>query len=251
MAENNSSPPSDQPLRPPVSYAPHYHRGEIGLLHSVDCVVLGFYRNELHLLLYRFPYEPLVGHWALLGGLVRPETSLDTAALQTVQKLTGLADVYMDQVYTYGAVSRVPSERVITTCYYALIAVEPTRKRLSSAYEATWHPISKVAGLELVYDHQQMLRKALNQLRHRVRYQPVGMELLPEKFTMTELQQLYESILSRPLDKRNFSRRILELKLVNKLDEKQKDTSRRGAYYYQYDPIRYRQYLRDGFLVDL
>lgn len=235
----------------PVSYAPHFHRGEIGLLHSVDCVVFGFYRDELHVLLHRFPYEPHVGHWALLGGFVRPEAGLDETALQTVQHLTGLTNVFLDQVHTFGAVDRVPSERVITTCFYALIAVEPTLAQLSTEFQATWHPISRVGGLNLVYDHPQMLGKALRQLRRRVRYQPIGFELLPEKFTMTELRQLYESVLDRPLDKRNFTKKVLGMNLLEKLDEKQKETSRRGAHYYRFDARRYRDYQEQGFLFDL
>lgn len=236
---------------PPISYAPHYHRGEIGLLHSVDCVILGFYRNELHVLLHRFPYEPFVRHWALLGGFVQLDTDLEEAALQTVRRLTGLSSIYMDQVHTFGKMGRVPSERVITTCYYALIAVEPTLSQLSTAYEATWHPVSRIDGLDLVYDHPQMLAKALQQLRRRIRYQPVGFELLPEKFTMTELRQLYESILDRPLDKRNFNKKVLGMNLLQKLDEKQKETSRRGAHYFRFDPTRYQQYLDQGFLFEL
>lgn len=246
LSTDTQTPPS-----PLISYAPHYHRGEIGLLHSVDCVILGFYRDELHVLLHRFPFEPLVGHWALLGGFVSPDVSIDDAALQTVQRLTGLRNVYMEQVHTFGAVDRVPSERVITTCYYALIAVEPTLTQLSPTFEATWHPISRVGGLDLVYDHPLMLEKALSQLRRRVRYQPIGFELLPERFTMTELRQLYESILDRPLDKRNFTKKVLGMNLLQKLDEKQKETSRRGAFYYRFDPQRYRQYLDKGFLFEL
>ncbi|GAA4406185.1 NUDIX domain-containing protein [Nibrella viscosa] len=237
--------------RQPQDVVPEYHGEEPSFHHTVDCVILGFHRTELHVLLHRFPYKPYKGHWALLGGFVTPDASLDETALQTVQRLTGLENIYMEQVYTFGEVRRVPTERVITTCYYALIRVEPTLDQLSPHYQATWHPLSQIPNLDLVYDHPLMLRKAIEQLRLRIRLQPIGFELLPEKFTMTELRQLYESILDRPLDKRNFNKKVLAMNLLQKLEEKQKDTSKRGAFYYQFDAERYRQYLEKGFLFEL
>jgi 8-oxo-dGTP diphosphatase len=228
-----------------------YHANEPSLHHTVDCVILGFYQTELQVLLHRFPFEPLTGHWALLGGFVEPDDSLEQAALRTVRRLTGLENIYMEQVHTFGEVGRVPTERVITTCYYALIRAEPTLDKLSYDYDATWHPLSQVADLRLVYDHPLMLEMALNRLREQVRFHPIGFELLPERFTLTELRQLYESILGRPLDKRNFTKKVLTMNLLQKLDEKQKDTSKRGAYLYQFDPVRYQQFQQDGFLFNL
>ena len=234
-----------------ASASPHYHQGEVGLLNSVDCVIFGFYGTELHVLLHRFLYDPFKGYWALLGGFVHPEENIDDAARNTVERLTGLDNVYMEQVYTFGAVYRVPTERVITTCYYALIEVEPTLSKLSHEYGATWHPISQISQLDLVYDHLQMFQKALEQLRRKVRYQPIGFELLPDKFTMLELRNLYESILGRPLDKRNFSKKILNMNLLQKLKEKQKGTSRRGAYYFRFDEKRYQELAAKGFLFEI
>ncbi|MCU0340865.1 MAG: NUDIX hydrolase [Spirosomaceae bacterium] len=236
---------------PNAHFASSYHAGEIALLNSVDCVIFGFYGTELHVLLHRFLYEPFKGHWALLGGFVHPSESVDDAARNTVERLTGLQNVYMEQVYTFGGVLRVPTERVITTCYYALIEVEPTLSALSAEYGATWWPISQVASLDLVYDHPQMFEKSLEQLRRKVRYQPVGFELLPEKFTMLELRRLYESILGRTLDKRNFSKKILKMNLLHKLKEKQKGTSRRGAFYFRFDEKTYHELLEKGFLFEV
>jgi len=230
---------------------PHYHKTEVGLLNSVDCVIFGFYGTELHVLLHKFPYEPFKGFWALLGGFVHPTESVDDAARNTVERLTGLENVYMEQVYTFGNVLRVPTERVITTCYYALIEVEPTLAQLSPEFGATWWPISKVPDFNLVYDHPQMFDKSLEQLRRKVRYQPVGFELLPPKFTMLELRHLYESILGRPLDKRNFSKKILNMNLLIKLKEKQKGTSRRGAYFFSFDEHRYEELVAKGFLFEI
>lgn len=236
---------------PNQHFSPHYHAGEIALLNSVDCVIFGFQGTELHVLLHRFPYEPFRGHWALLGGFVHSSESIDVAARNTVERLTGLQNVYMEQVYTFGDVLRVPTERVITTCYYALIEVEPTLTALSPAYGATWWPVSKVALLNLVYDHPQMFEKALEQLRRKVRYQPIGFELLPDKFTMLELRCLYESILGRTLDKRNFSKKVLKMNLLQKLKEKQKGTSRRGAFYFRFDEKIYNELVEKGFLFEV
>jgi 8-oxo-dGTP diphosphatase len=244
MTDTNLLPTNDD-------FTLHYHAGEISLLNSVDCVIFGFLGKELHVLLHRFPYEPFKGHWALLGGFVLPTIGLDEAARQTVERLTGLENVYMEQVYTFGNALRVPTERVITTCYYALIEVAPTLSKLSQKYGATWLPISEVPALDMVYDHPQMFQKALEQLRRKVRYQPVGFELLPDKFTMLELRNLYESILGRPLDKRNFSKKILSMNLLQKLKEKQKGTSRRGAHFFRFDEARYQELVASGFLFEV
>ncbi len=230
---------------------PQYHANEISLLNSVDCVVFGFQGAELNVLLHKFPYEPYKGHWALLGGFVLPDIDMDESARQTVEHLTGLKNVYMEQIYTFGSVKRVPTERVITTCYYALIEVEPTLSKLSPEFGASWHPISEMPVLDLVYDHPKMIEKALDQLRRKVRYQPLGFELLPDKFTMTELRNLYESILGRDLDKRNFSKKVLSMNLLQKLKEKQKGTSRRGAYFFRFDENRYQELLSKGFLFEV
>ena len=230
---------------------PQYHDNEVSLINAVDCAIFGFYNTELHILLHKFPYDPFKGHWALLGGFVLPEVSIDDSARQTLQHLTGLKDVYMEQIYTFGNVKRVPTERVITTCYYALIEVEPTLAKLTPEFGATWHSISEVSKLELVYDHYLMFEKALEQLRRKVRYQPIGFELLPEKFTMTELRNLYESILGRDLDRRNFSKKVLSMNLLQKLKEKQKGTSRRGAFFFRFDQKRYQELLAKGFLFEV
>jgi 8-oxo-dGTP diphosphatase len=225
-----------------------YHAQEISLLNSVDCVIFGFDGQEIKVLLVRFPYEPFRGHWSLIGGFVKPEISIDEAARQTVQKMTGLDDVYMEQVYSFGDVQRVPSERVITTCYYALIRVEPTLSKLTRQFEATWTSIKELPPM--VYDHAEMLDKALNKLRRKVRYQPIGFELLPEKFTMTELRSLYNSILGKDLEKRNFSKKFFNLGLLRKLDEQNKLTSRRGAFYFRFDEQKYHELISEGYLLE-
>ncbi len=226
-----------------------YHKTEAALLHSVDCVILGFLQDELKVLLIRFPYQPFKGHWSLIGGFVNIDTDIDTTARVTVEKMTNLENVYMEQVHTFGNVKRVPSERVITTCYYALINVEPTLHILSKEFDATWHSLDKLPPL--VYDHEQMVRVAVDKLREKVRRQPIGFELLPKKFTMSQLLKLYESILGRSLDKRNFNKKILSMNLLEKLDEKDTENSKRGAFYFQFQLEKYTQLLSNGYLFDL
>jgi 8-oxo-dGTP diphosphatase len=163
--------------------------------------------------------------------------------------MTGLSEVYMEQVYTYGDVDRVPSERVITTCYFALIRIEPTLLNLTKTYDATWFPVSKIPML--VYDHSFMLNKALSNLRRKIRFQPVGFELLPEKFTMTELRNLYQSILARELEKRNFTRKVMKMGILKRLSEKERSTSKKGAFFFCLNKKRYQVLLEKGFLFDM
>ncbi len=228
---------------------PIYHSLERALLNSVDCVILSFQGTELHVLLVRFPFEPFKGHWALIGGFITPAVSIDETARTTVKKMTGLSDVFMEQVHTFGEVERVPSERVITTCYLALIKIELTLVALTSTYEATWFPISQLPLL--VYDHSLQLETALSNLRRKIRFQPVGFELLPEKFTMTELRNLYQSILGRDLEKRNFTRKVLKMNMLLKLREKDRVTSKKGAFLFRLNSKRYKILLDKGFLFDM
>ncbi len=222
-----------------------FHRSEMPLLNSVDCVVFGFRKNVLHVLLVKFPYEPYQGHWSLIGGFVLPHVDLDISARITVEKMTGIENVYMEQVHTFGEINRVPSERVITTCYYSLINVEPTLPVLTKAHEATWFSINDLPGL--VYDHQAMFDAALRKLREKVGQQPIGLELLPEKFTMYQLLKLYESILAKEMDKRNFYKKLMKMNLLEKLAEKDTENSKRGAFYYKFDLEKYQDLVNEGF----
>jgi 8-oxo-dGTP diphosphatase len=226
-----------------------FHLIEKTFLHSVDCVVLGFQGTELHVLLVRFPYEPFRGHWSLIGGFVKPELSIDETARITVETMTGLKNIFMEQVHTFGNIDRVPSERVITTSYYALIRLEPTLLNLTKTFDATWFPVSKVP-LQ-VYDHSFILEKALNVLRRKIRFQPVGFELLSKKFTMTELRNLYQSILGRELEKRNFTRKVMQMGFLKKLAEKDKTTSKKGSFLFCLNKKRYEVLLDNGFLFDM
>lgn len=228
---------------------------------SVDNVIFGFDEGELKVLLIQRGTIPHKGQWALPGDLVYPQEDLDTAAARVLNQLTGLDNVYLEQVNAFGAVDRHPLGRVITIAYYALIKVSDyTVTPASFAHYARWHAIPKVG--QLAFDHNAILSVCIARLKEKVRKEPVGFELLPPKFTLTELQQLYESILcvdqdtklldrSKGLDKRNFRKKILGMNLLIDLEELQENVSHRPAKLYQFDWSRYQEFVSSGFSFDL
>jgi 8-oxo-dGTP diphosphatase len=218
---------------------------------AVDCIVFGYdiLEKEIKLLLIKRSFEPAKGKWSLAGGFVNEEESLDEAARRILFNLTGLKKVYMEQSFCYGAVDRDPGSRVISISYFAIIKIQDIDNQLKEENGAHWSPISKLP--ELVFDHMAMVVKALNELKRQVKVKPVGFELLPEKFTLVQLQNLYEAIYQKKADKRNFRKKILSMNLLRKLDEKEKETSRKGAYYYQFISERYEKFKKDGFYFDL
>jgi 8-oxo-dGTP diphosphatase len=211
---------------------------------SIDCVLFGFDEKELKVLLIKRQEEPLAGHWALPGGFVEPSEDLDFAARRILKELTGMPDIYMDQVHTFGNVERFPLGRVISVSYYALVK----KSNYTLAHDADlieWRPVSDIHSL--VFDHTDIFKKALEKLQNKVRFHPVGFELLPEKFTLTQLQNLYERILGKSLDKRNFRKRLLGMNLVVGLDEIETGVSHRAAQYFKFDPQKYKEFLAQGF----
>src|SRR4026207_707588 len=180
---------------------------------TVDCVVFGFDEGELKVLLIQRGLEPFKGKWALPGGFVRVEETLDDAARRELAEEAGLKDIFLEQLYTFGEVDRDPRERVVSVAYYALVklsAHEP--KAATDASDARWFPISNVP--KLAFDHAEILATALARLKGKVRYQPIGFELLPPKFTLSQLQHLYEVVLATELDKRNFRKKVLSFGFV-------------------------------------
>jgi len=218
---------------------------------AVDCIIFGYdiLEKELKLLLIKRGFEPAKGKWSLAGGFVLENESLDEAASRILFNLTGLKNVYMQQNYTYGEVNRDPGARVISTSYYALIKIQNIDNRLAEINGAHWRPISRLP--ELIFDHPKMVERALEELRNQIKIKPVGFELLPEKFTLVQLQDLYEAICQRKIDKRNFRKKILSMNLLEKLDEKEKLTSRKGAWYYRFNPDKYKTFTRSGFYFNL
>jgi len=218
---------------------------------AVDCIVFGYdiLEKEIKLLLIKRSFEPAKGKWSLIGGFVNENESLDEAASRILLNLTGMKNVFMEQSYTYGSVNRDPGARVISTSYFALIKIQDIDKKLKELNGAQWRSISSLP--ELIFDHSAMVAKALEELICQAKVKPVGFELLPEKFTLVQLQDLYEAIYQRLIDRRNFRKKILSMNLLQKLDEKETTTSKRGAYYYQFISERYDSFKKDGFYFNL
>jgi 8-oxo-dGTP diphosphatase len=217
---------------------------------SVDCIIFGFDEHEIKILLIERAADPSKGMWALPGGFVEPEEDLDNAAKRILEELTGLSNIYMEQVMTFGEVNRYPLGRVISVAYYALVKIEDYKLRAASlASDARWHSISKTPTL--VFDHNKILLAGEEKLKRRVRYQPIGFELLPKKFTLTQLQKLYEAILGVTLDKRNFRKKMLSMDLIIKLDESEINVAHRAARYFKFDKNKYKALQSKGFIFEV
>jgi 8-oxo-dGTP diphosphatase len=218
---------------------------------AVDCIIFGYdiLEKELKLLLIKRSFEPAKGQWSLAGGFIDEDESLDEAAIRILLNLTGLKNVFMEQSYCYGAVDRDPGTRVISTSYFALIKIQDIDKKLKDLNGAHWHSISSLP--ELIFDHSEMVAKTLEELQCQVKVKPVGFELLPEKFTLVQLQNLYEAIYQRMIDTRNFRRKIISMNILQKLEEKETTTSKKGAFYYKFIAERYESFKKEGFYFDL
>lgn len=218
---------------------------------AVDSIIFGYDEEgrELKVLLLKRNFQPAMGEWSLMGGFVNSNESIDEAAKRILIQLTGLSEVYMEQLYTFGDVDRDPGDRIISVAYFALIKINDSDLELVRSHGATWIPISAMP--QLIFDHSAMIDRALKKLQIRARTQPIGFELLPDKFTIPQLQGLYEAIYNKSLDKRNFRRKLLSMDLLEKLEEKEKESSRKGAWYYRFDAQKYDDLLKRGFNFEL
>ena len=217
---------------------------------TVDCVVFGMDEGDLKVLLIKRGVEPFAGKWALPGGFVRMDESLDDAARRELEEEAGIRPSHLEQLYTFGEPGRDPRGRVVTVAYFALVTLSDHRVHASTdAREAAWFSVWDTP--KLAFDHADILGTALQRLKGKVRYQPIGFELLPPKFTLTQLQRLYEIILERELDKRNFRKKILSMELLEELDEVEQDVSHRAARLYRFDHKKYKQLEKAGFNFEL
>jgi 8-oxo-dGTP diphosphatase len=217
---------------------------------TVDCVIFGLDESDLKVLLIQRGQAPFEGQWALPGGFVQMNEMLDEAARRELQEETGVSNVFLEQLYTYSGVDRDPRERVVTVAYFALVKLCDHRiKATTDARNAAWFAVHDTP--KLAFDHAQILEQAQERLKAKVRYQPVGFELLPEKFTLTQLQRLYETILERELDKRNFRKKILGMDLLVELDEIEQDVAHRAARLYSFDRKKYQKLAQKGFNFEL
>ncbi len=218
---------------------------------AVDCIIFGYdlLEKEIKLLLFKRNFEPAKGKWSLAGGFVEKNESLDNAASRILRKLTGLDSVYLKQSYTYGEIDRDPGDRVISVAYFSLIALRDINKELTQQNGVSWRSLSRLP--DLIFDHSSMIKRALSDLQSQIKIKPVGFELLPEKFTLVQLQNLYEAIYQRSVDKRNFRKKILSMGILEKLDEKEKETSKKGAYYFKFNEDTYKRLKQNGFYFNL
>lgn len=199
---------------------------------SIDCVIFGYEKEQLKLLLFRRIIEPAKGELSLIGGWIKEDESAEDAARGVLQYITGLKDIYLEQVRAFSKPDRDPGGNVITIVFNALIKIEKHSKELIKEFGAEWFPISEVPPL--IFDHDEMLKIAFEKLRLKASYNLIGRQLLPKKFTITQLRNLYNEIFQKNFEPANFRKKILSLKLLERLNEKDMSDSRKGAYYYRF-----------------
>jgi len=217
---------------------------------TTDCVIFGFGNGELKILLIERGIEPFKGKWAFPGGFMRENENSDECAKRELQEETGLEKIFIEQLFTFSDIDRDPRGRVVTIAYYALVKlVQYKIEAGDDANNAKWFPISQIPTL--AFDHDRILRMAINRLRGKIRYQPIGFELLPEKFTIPELQNLYETVLEIKLDRRNFRKKILDTGLLIDHNESIKGQPHKGANLYSFNVIKYQQLSNTGFNFEI
>ncbi len=217
---------------------------------TVDCVIFGLSEDSLKVLLIQRAHDPYSGYWAFPGGFVDMDETTEVAARRELAEETGIQEMFMEQLYTFSGVDRDPRERVVSVAHFALVKLSDYKVTAGSdANRAEWFAVDQVP--KLAFDHDQILQVALARLKGKVRYQPIGFELLPEKFTLGQLQKMYEHILGRELDKRNFRKKILGMELLLPLTEQQKGVSHRAAKLYQFDRAKYQALEASGFMFEI
>ena len=207
------------------------------LLAAVDCIIFGFDGTALKLLVIQRAFEPEKGKWSLMGGFVQQDENCLEAANRVLTQLTGLDGVYMEQLRSFSKPNRDPKERTISIAYYSLIDIHQYEKQISDQYHPEWFELNHLP--ELIFDHNEMVEMAIKRLRYKAAIHPVLFELLPQKFTIPQLQILYEAVYGTEFDKRNFSRKLLSTGLLVKQKDKDKESSKKGAFYYMLDKKQY------------
>jgi 8-oxo-dGTP diphosphatase len=216
---------------------------------SVDCVIFGYHECELRVLLIQRGTEPFENYWALPGDLVYPNEDLDSAASRILNDLTTLNNIPIKQVQTFGKVDRHPLGRVITVAYLALVEPADLAPHASSwASQTQWHSINEIP--QLAFDHQQILDVSLEELKSRVLQEDIWSKVLPQKFTLTQFQEVFETILGKSFDKGNFRKKVVKYKFLKQLDEAQKNVSHRPSLLYVFDAQKFAEMKLKGFSFD-
>lgn len=212
---------------------------------AVDCIIFGFDGENLKILLVQRDFEPKMGEWSLMGGFIGDKESSDQAANRVLNTLTGLENIYLEQLNTYTETDREPTARIMSISYYALINIEKNIQ-INEKYNAKWFDLKERP--QLIFDHNEMVKDAVLRLRRRATTRPIGFELLTEKFTMKDLQNLYEAIFDEKYDKRNFTSKFNALDILVKTSEKDMSSSKKGSFLYTFDEKKYNKKISEGFM---
>lgn len=219
------------------------------ILVAVDCIIFGVQNNELKLLVFKREVEPLAGQWSLIGDFIRKDEAVSVAAERVLKELTGLTDIYMEQLHSFGAVDRDLGDRVISIAYWSLIRIDQVHLKFKiENHESEWVPFNQLPPL--VLDHNDMIEKAIRTLRERAKFHPIGFELLPSEFTLPQLLMVYQAIYNQEIDDRNFRKKILKSGLLEQLNKKDKSTSKKGSYLYRFNRETYAKLQREGYNFD-
>jgi len=222
----------------------HYTEQE-KILVAVDSIIFGFDEGQLKLLLFKRKVDPFKNQWSLIGRFVKPDENIREAASNVLKDYTGLEDIFLEQLFTFGKVLRDPGARVISIVYYSLIRISEYEKKVVEEYDSKWFPLNDLP--KLILDHDDMVQKARAKLIQKTQNYPIGTELLDDKFTLPQIFSLYQALYDRTLDDRNFRKKILAMNILIKLDEKDKTNSKKGAYLYTFDKKKYNQLLKKGY----
>ncbi len=217
---------------------------------TTDCIIFGFDETNLKVLLIKRGEEPFQNRWALPGGFLHIDESADDSAIRILKEKTNLTNVFMEQLYTFTKKDRDPRERIISISYFALVKLaDYEAKAGKKEIYAQWFGVEELPSL--AFDHEKIIKTALYRLKGKIRYQPIGFELLPERFTLSQLQHLYEVILEIKVDKRNFRRKILQMKILIDTEEKETNVAHKAAKFYKFDKIKYNQLSKKGFNFEI
>ena len=224
-----------------------HYSGQIPILVALDCIIFGFDGQNIKLLVIKRDFQPEKNKWSLMGGFLQPDETLDDAANRILKQLTGLEGVYMEQLHVFSELTRDPETRTLSVAYFALIDIHKYERQLNDLYHPEWFLLSKKP--RLIFDHDDMVRLAQKQLRYKAALHPLLFELLQDRFTIPQLQSLYEGVYETIFDNRNFTRKIMSTGLLVKLNGKDKSNSKKGAFYYKLDRKKYK--IKKGAFLNL